>query len=262
MSQTDLTKINLYEKTVSSMTTNFVQPDDEYSIKDMPIGGITNAQMLQALDSTKRGLFKVGAVYQCTDEGTYTKGKFYKFTGYSWEESELPVQEITVDSAISSTSTNPVQNKVVKQYVDNATSKEEIIKKLPAFKSTIQLSVSSTSTAYTFPIVSSTNFAVDWGDGTFEFFNTATTSLTHTFATSGAIYVQFYGKWNGIQYTSSSNTSKSLIYGAWYDKNITATANYAFYGCTSLKKFEYKYSQFQIGAYSFYNCLTLTNVDL
>ena len=45
--------------------------------------------------------------------GTYTKGKFYVSNGTSWELSDASPISITIDSALSSTSVNPVQNKVI-----------------------------------------------------------------------------------------------------------------------------------------------------
>ena len=138
-------------------------------------------------------------------------------------------------------------------YVNSkGVSKEQIIRNLPPFKSTIELSGMTANTAYTFPIVSSTNFAVDWGDGTFEFFTTATTSLTHTYTTSATYYVNFYGEWNGIQYTSSSNTSKSLIISVWYDRNIVEIPTYAFYNCNSLGYIKVIGNYIKIYNYAFY----------
>ena len=331
MADTNLTKIDLYESTLNTIDTTTINENAQYNIKDMPIGGITNAQMLLALQSTKKGVFLVGSVYVCTDTvaNQYTAGHSYKFTGHAWVDvtPEQTIKSLTLTSTtLSADELSTIQNyNVVLQsdvtlgsgttlhaqtiltkpfsysntlrglYIDNSkvgtylidtttnvlgqgaqdivlnglaqinskaipsypndsntyyleyvngtltwVLKEDIIKQLPPFKSTIQLSVSSTSTSYTFPIVESTNFAVDWGDGTFESFSTATTSLTHTFATSGTIYVNFYGDWNGIQYTSSSNTSKNLIYGAWYDKNIVEIPAQAFRDCSNLEIFEYR----------------------
>ena len=51
------------------------------------------------------------------ETGTYTKGKFYISTGTSWELSEASPETILVDNALSSTSTNPVQNKVVNSAI-------------------------------------------------------------------------------------------------------------------------------------------------
>lgn len=51
------------------------------------------------------------------ETGTYTKGKFYISTGTAWELSEASPETVVVDSALSSTSTNPVQNKVVNSAI-------------------------------------------------------------------------------------------------------------------------------------------------
>ena len=137
-------------------------------------------------------------------------------------------------------------------YVDSkGASKEQIIANLPPFKSTIRLTGISANTAYTFPIVESSNFGVDWGDGTFSYYNTATTTISHTYTDSTAKYVNFYGEWNGIQYTSSTDTTKTLISAVWYDKNIDTLPNYAFYGCSNLNIFDYKSRVLFIGDYAF-----------
>lgn len=82
MADTNLTKLDIYEKTLSTMNTSTMDNNAQYIIKDMPLGGITNAQMLLALDSNKQGIFLVGSVYMCTDtvSGQYTANHFYKLT--------------------------------------------------------------------------------------------------------------------------------------------------------------------------------------
>lgn len=46
-------------------------------------------------------------------------GKVLSVNKHKWEIKAIPVGSVTVDAAMSNTSTNPVQNKVIKQYVDN-----------------------------------------------------------------------------------------------------------------------------------------------
>lgn len=46
-------------------------------------------------------------------------GKVLSVNKHKWEIKAIPVGSVTVDAAMSSTSTNPVQNKVIKQYVDD-----------------------------------------------------------------------------------------------------------------------------------------------
>lgn len=88
MADTNLTKIELYEYTLSNADTSNIDENAQYNIKDMPIGGITNAQMLLALQPNKQGVFKVGSVYMCIDtvQNQYTAKHFYKFTGYAWQD--------------------------------------------------------------------------------------------------------------------------------------------------------------------------------
>lgn len=60
----------------------------DYDITDFPNGGITNAQMTDALGYSR--LFRDGEIYVCSDNGTYTKGNWYqiKVEGgvKSWED--------------------------------------------------------------------------------------------------------------------------------------------------------------------------------
>lgn len=46
-------------------------------------------------------------------------GKVLSVNKHKWEIKAIPVGSVTVDAAMSSTSANPVQNKVIKQYVDS-----------------------------------------------------------------------------------------------------------------------------------------------
>lgn len=52
-----------------------------YSISDYPIGGISQIQMTNALNSSQSGLYMVNSVYMCIDDGdNYIKNHCYKFT--------------------------------------------------------------------------------------------------------------------------------------------------------------------------------------
>lgn len=51
--------------------------------------------------------------------GTYVQGKYYVSNGTSWVISAASPSAVTVDSALSDTSTNPVQNKVIKAALDS-----------------------------------------------------------------------------------------------------------------------------------------------
>lgn len=52
-------------------------------------------------------------LYMGTTTSTYTKGKYYVSTGTAWVLSDSSPATISVDSSLSTTSTNPVQNKVI-----------------------------------------------------------------------------------------------------------------------------------------------------
>ena len=125
------------------------------------------------------------------------------------------------------------------EYVDSkGVTKEQIIANLPPFKSTIQVYILDATITYTFPISSSTNFGVDWGDGTFNYYTTAQTSLTHTFASTGYKYINFYGNWQGILFTNNPGSTKAVLRTVFYDSNITSIPSFAFYNCTNLTDFQ------------------------
>ena len=52
-----------------------------------------------------------------TEPGSKQEGDVLTYSNGSWVAAAIP--SITVDSALSSSSTNPVQNKIVKQALDN-----------------------------------------------------------------------------------------------------------------------------------------------
>lgn len=83
-----------------------------YEITDYPVGGITNSVMAAALTPTYNAFFRVGETFICTDTGTYTKGRAYRFTGTAWDL----VTEY--DSTPTENSTKPVTSGGVKSYVD------------------------------------------------------------------------------------------------------------------------------------------------
>lgn len=87
------------------------------------------------------------------------------------------------------------------------------------------------------PIKSSSNFAIDWGDGSdIEFVEEATTSVSHTYENiSFQGWITFYGDWNGIRFTSTPLTNnKKVIIKVDYDANIDVISDYSFYNCENL----------------------------
>ena len=87
-----------------------VQGSVETSTQGKLVGSFTTMPAPSALNA--------GQIVLYTGEtGTYTKGKFYVSTGIVWELSEASPETVVVDSALSSTSTNPVQNKVVNSAI-------------------------------------------------------------------------------------------------------------------------------------------------
>lgn len=99
-------------RTLAQAAALTLDPNVLYEITDYPVGGITNALMASALTPTYNGFFMAGDVFVCTDAGTYTKGRAYRFTGTAWEL----VTEF--DTAPTENSVKPVTSGGVKSYVD------------------------------------------------------------------------------------------------------------------------------------------------
>ena len=106
----------------------------------------------------------------------------------------------------------------------------------------------------TLPIVSSSNFVVDWGDGTTTDYVEAVTEISHTYAdTSFEGWIYIYGDWKGIQFTSSSNTNKYVLSKVYYDINITTIPPYAFKDCNQLIEVRLSNQYMTINAEAFRN---------
>ena len=117
------------EKTLEELESTTIEDSTLYAIEDYPIGGITQAQMTNALKITQRGFYKVNSVYLCVDgdeSSTYVKNHFYKFTydettdTYSWTDTKAGAD---IDSELSLESENPVQNKLITESLNNKVSK-------------------------------------------------------------------------------------------------------------------------------------------
>lgn len=126
---------------------------------------------------------------------------------------------------------------------------------LPKFTNKINIKMSvmpSLNGTITLPIVSSSNFVVDWGDGTTTDYAEAVTEISHTYSDynfQGWIYI--YGDWKGIQFTSSANNNKSVITKVFYDKNISSIETSSFNGCTSLNEINISNDNCSIRSYAF-----------
>lgn len=93
----------IIEGIMEQITNEGINKDTLYSIKDYPIGGITNQQMQNALLDKYLGFYPINAVFTCVDDGVYIKNHLYKFTKientYIWED-------ITISSGSSGGGSN------------------------------------------------------------------------------------------------------------------------------------------------------------
>lgn len=103
------------ETNLTELSETTIDENAIYSISDYPIGGITQQQMLNALEPEQEGFYLVGSVYLCIDSGNYyVQNHFYRFdysnNTYSWVDTHARVD---VDNALSANSSNPVENSVI-----------------------------------------------------------------------------------------------------------------------------------------------------
>lgn len=130
------------EKTLQELENTIIEDSTLYAIDDYPLGGITQAQMTNALKITQRGFYKVNSVYLCVDgdeTSSYIKNHFYKYTydettdAYSWVDTKAGAD---VDKELSTESENPVANKVITNVLNDKVSltKDEYIGGQKIFK--------------------------------------------------------------------------------------------------------------------------------
>lgn len=91
--------MELIEGNIEQVAKEEINQDDLYSIKDYPIGGITNKQMINALKEEFKKFYPNNAVFTCVDNGEYNKNHLYKFIDGKWEDITLnkEVIEISLD---------------------------------------------------------------------------------------------------------------------------------------------------------------------
>lgn len=136
---------------------------------------------------------------------------------------------------------------------------------LPKYTSSVKIDLSSNTTTQSLNglvqlnIVESSNFVVDWGDGSpIEAYSEAATELIHQYEDSNFKgYIKFYGDWAGLDTHYSPPGVKKAIKRIFYDENIGSVPAEAFRDCGGLNYFEYKYfpksgdDGFIIGDYAF-----------
>lgn len=137
------------------------------------------------------------------------------------------------------------------------------LSKLPKFINKVKVSLSSSLAGLlTLPIVSSSNFVVDWGDGTeVEEYKNATTVISHQYSnTSFTGWITIYGEWGGIHFaSSSSNNNKLSLRQIIYDRNITSIPDYGLHGCY-ITKLEVSDDFEQFGKHSLENTYSLKEI--
>ena len=151
--------------------------------------------------------------------GTYVQGKYYVSNGSSWVLSAASPGSITIDSALSSTSTNPVQNKVIQAALNGKLGKTETAAKATADAdgntiSTTYLKQTDAANAYATKSEVSSGYATktELTNGLAGKQNTLTLDSTPTSGssnpvTSGGVYSAINTKQDLITVSSSEPTS-------------------------------------------------------
>lgn len=213
--------------------------------------------------------------------------------GRGIEITEENVINMSIDDTISDISTNPVQNRVLYQIFeaqeerfsqlldefdynkqDKLTAGENItidennvisstggggglsIADLPKFVNKIYINMANRTALageLTLNCVESSNFVVDWGDGSLTEYADATTTLSHTYTdTNFAGWIYIYGNWNGIAYDSDSSARAYVIEQVIYDNNITNIPKNAFRFAKKLTSVKLPNSVLRIEDQAFY----------
>lgn len=150
---------------------------------------------------------------------------------------------ITVDNALSATSENPVQNKVVTKALRGASMR-------------LKITTSSANTAITFNSLTGMT-AIDWGDGV------CNANLSHTYETAGTYYCYIYGVTSIDTTTASfvSNTSivKNVIFA---DNGVTVIGKKAFYNCSGIAFVKLGMGLQKIDDYVFFGCSGMNGIDI
>lgn len=140
------------------------------------------------------------------------------------------------------------------------------LSQLPNFTSTLKVDLSKSSALaglLTYNIQSSSDFYVDWGDGTNTYYETATTKISHQYNSVSFVgYIKVYGNWGGISATSMSTDNRNTLIEVYYDKNITVLPTKAFYYCINLITVKLLGTTTSIPNDCFNNCSSLTNFEI
>lgn len=160
--------------------------------------------------------------------------------------------------------------------------------KLPNYVNEINIDMSLVSALnglLTLPIVASSDFYVNWGDGTGTHYEEEVSEISHQYEDvdfNGKLSI--YGDWLGIQFSSSDDDNKNVLIGIKYDSNISTINNYSFYRCinlnfidiqcvislgqwafgycANLKSIELSNSLPELGKYAFFSCSGLKSIEL
>lgn len=155
---------------------------------------------------------------------------------------------ITVDDSLSSTSENPVQNKVIKQALDG---KQDALG-TPVLTFTVKASyidrnvVLGRLTGLTY---------VDWGDGTVN----NSTSHQYSVSSSDTFIIKVYGV-TAISSGTYACISSSLLTEVIIESPITSISQQAFYQCNKLTKVTIGNTVTSIGTMAFSDCTALKSI--
>ncbi len=110
------------------------------------------------------------------------------------------------------------------------------------------------------------NFAVSWGDGSFDRITTWNQAeTTHTYSSAGTYEVQVNGTINGWRFNNGGDKLKILTVENWGDLLLGTFLGSYFYGCTNLvinATDELDVSAITNFNYGFYGCASMTAINV
>lgn len=190
---------------------------------------------------TRMSVTKEGLTFKNRNNNEYYKPKINdNLVAY---ESDIPTtlpnpQKLIIQQGEEVTEYNGSEEKTITIESDGG---ELDLQSLPQFTNKIEIDMSKATALaglLTLPIVSSSNFYVNWGDGSGTMYTDATTEISHQYSdTNFTGWIIIYGDWKGIQFEFGSNNNARPVICVCYDNNITNIEQYALYACDNLKIF-------------------------
>lgn len=137
---------------------------------------------------------------------------------------------------------------------------------LPKFTNKLYINMANATSlagVLTLPIASSSNFVVDWGDGTTTDYVETVTEISHTYSDRYFLgWVYIYGDWKGFNFALTADNNKKCIIKIMYDDSITTLSNYSHANLVNLDEIKLSRNLTTLPSACFWNCSSLKYVEL